>query len=230
MAIEAAATRTAVATPEVVTVKRALECALRVSTTVLINFRSDQGSPARSRLRGWAENRFILLDDLRAHDAVVSFRYGAPWVLKYVAGGYVCVAQTRFLAHTTVDVGCVYVSYPERIEVYPARKHARVRISRPVLYLPHAPDGTPPEDMLLARLHDLSLGGCAIDVEDPFAPNMPITAAIAPRDNKTLTTFTGRVRHCVPRVKGYTIGVQFDPTTPAQSQLLETIMADGQAQ
>lgn len=208
------------------TLRSGFNRALAVGARVFVNFHPGQIMPARTRLRGWAEGRFLLLDDLGAHDATIEYRPGATWMLKYVAAGFVCVAQTAYIERTTPSMGAVYVSFPREIHVHSLRLHKRIAMRHPARYVYHRPDGTLPDTMTGTTLADLSAGGCAIWVEEYVERDTRLAVAIAPTPDEDAVVFAGSVRRCTPGMGGHTVGLEFDPVDNEQVQVLQRILGE----
>ena len=209
---------------QITTLTTGFEHLLEVGAPVFVNFAPGQRRPARTKLRDWANERFLRLDSLGDFSADILFEPGAPWVLKFVVSGYVCVAETTFLSGEANTTEGIYVTFPKAIHVHGLRKYERTETSAAVWYLPDVV--TPPDlkQMRPTQLVDLSLGGCALSTDVVVEPNTRLAVAIPSAPEYQPVVFFGTVRHCTPAVAGYTVGVEFDPPDSEHVHVLVTLL------
>ncbi len=212
------------------TLRTDLDRVLEVGANVFVNFQRGQAQPARTRLWGWAPGRFLLLDELSQTDAAVEFRSGAPWLLKYVAAGYVCVAKTRFLANANPALAGVFVSFPQEIHVHSLRRHHRVTLEQELRYLPDATTPPPLESMIPSQLFDLSVGGCGFWTEKALRMDSRVAVAIAVEPGGTPELFFGTVRHCTMGMDSFRVGVAFDPHDEEHLHVIGHLLGDATTQ
>ena len=132
---------------------------------------SASGKKAKSVVRGWRENEYVLMDIPKFNFPFpVNAYLKAVWVIRFIRQGKVVGFKANGLeSFSTYDL--FLLEYPKNIEVHSLRKQLRANLSLPVLLFSSSEEGVklPSRGMSM----DISLGGMRLKVPDELDTSRP---------------------------------------------------------
>lgn len=144
---------------------------LKIGMEASMECPSASGKKAKSMVRGWRENEYILMD-------IPKFSFPFPvntylkevWVVRFIRQGKVVGFKVNGLeSFPAYDL--FLLEFPKDIEVHSLRKQLRANLSLPVLLSSNSEEGIklPSRGMSM----DISLGGMRLKVPDELDASRP---------------------------------------------------------
>lgn len=174
---------------------------LSVGAFVMVKIVRDSKQEDRffSHIRGWRDGDYILMDLPEG----LLLRKDNPCVVQFLSGGVVCGFRSILADGGTVRSPQFRIFWPSALETVELRTNERTEIGA------FCEVTLPCGDTLEGRIHDLSVQGCGLILDEKLPKHIKVTVSLDSGKGFVFRELCGLVRNATSKGRGFLIGCAF---------------------